>query len=283
MAHRLTTGARAAIRARAHVCVAVLLITLLSATGGVALGVVRGNVVSIKAVPWTVVVWAPFYVGEASHAECTGVIIDPVHILTAGHCVMTGNSANLLPPSSFRIEAGVSNPKHPRVSDAPQFREVSAVRSMPGYIAENKITQRNWITAAGYDLAVLTLSQPLDMSGDDVRAAYLPSAHKRAPSLHTTMVLAGFGNAKQKGLYADGTLSEVPTLLGSRGCSSRVLCVLGTAGLCWGDMGAGLIEPGPHPTVVGVLAQDPLVCDPEYDRYVSLIAPATRRFIKTAT
>jgi hypothetical protein len=196
---------------------------------------------------------------------------------------MSGNSAKLLPTSVFKIEAGVSNAKHPDASDAPQLREVSAVRSMPGYISENKITERNWIKAAGYDLAVLTLSQPLDVSGDDVRAADLPGAHTRAPGFRTPMVLAGFGTAKQKGLYADGTLSEVPTLLGSRNCSTRVLCVLASAGLCWGDMGAGLIEPGPRPTVVGILAQDPLVCDPEYDRYISLVAPATRRFIKTAT
>lgn len=254
----------------------------MSSTDNAALGLVRGTHVSIKAAPWTVVVRGPFYAGGPVHAECTGVIVDATHVLTAGHCVMSGNTAKLLPAASLRIEAGVSNPTHPLASDAPQFAPVSAVQSMPGYIAENKITQRNWLKAAGFDLAVLTLSQPLDLSGEDARAADIPRPGTRPPALRQRMVLAGYGTKKQRGLYADGTLSEAPTLLASNGCTKRVLCVLATAGACWGDTGAGLVEPGPGATVIGILSQDPLICDPEYDRYVSLLAPAVRRFIEAS-
>lgn len=283
MAHPPVTRVRIFARARSRFGVAaVVIVALMLSSGGVALGLVGGKRVSITAVPWTVVVWGPFYAGEPRHAECAGVIIDATHVLTAGHCVMSGNSATPLPATSFRIEAGVSNPKHPLASDAPQFRAVSAVQSMPGYISENKITQGNWITAAGYDLAVVTLSQALDLSGHDARAADLPKPGTRRPSLRQQMVLAAYGTKKQRGLYSDGTLSEAPTLLASKGCTSRVLCVLATAGACWGDTGAGLVEPGSQPTVIGILTQDPLVCEPEYDRFVSLVSPAVRRFIEAS-
>jgi hypothetical protein len=275
----------------------VLTVGVMSATGGVAQGVVRGKTVSIKAAPWTVVVWGLNYAGEHKYADCTGVIIDPLHVLTAGHCVMSGESAKQLPSSSFSIEAGVSNFRDPLASDAPQFRAVSAVRVMPGYIAENKLTHQNWIKAAGYDLAVLTLSRPLDLDRDDAKAASLPNAHTRGPSSRTTLVLAGIGSeermpplttlaqdtdsANRKDDYENGTLNEIPKLALTH-CSTRVLCVFAREGVCWGDMGAGLVEPGAHPTVIGILSQDPLVCYPEYDRYVSLTAPAVLRFVEAS-
>jgi hypothetical protein len=140
-----------------------------SATGGVALGVVGGKTVSITAAPWTVVVWEPADPGR--YAACTGVIIDPSHILTAGHCVMVGNSAKPMPASDFGIEAGVSGFKHPLKSDHPQLRSVSAVRVMPGYISSSKITDSNYLAVVAHDLAVFALSRPLDLGGDDARAA----------------------------------------------------------------------------------------------------------------
>lgn len=146
----------------------------MSATGGVALGVVGGRTVSITAAPWTVAVL------EYRQQRCTGVIIGRRQILTAGHCVMSGDgdSAKPLPASDFEIEAGVSNFKHPLRSDHPQWRAVRAVRVMPGYIAASKETVANEVDAVGHDLAALTLSQALDLRGDDARAAYPPPARR---------------------------------------------------------------------------------------------------------
>ena len=141
--------------------VALLVIVLMSATAGVASGVVGGKTVSITAAPWTVVVWEAYEPGH-SYAACTGVIIDPRHVLTAGHCVMQGDSARTLPLSAFRIEAGVSSFKHPRPSDNPQFRAVRDVRVMRRYIAFDRLTVANDTRVSGHDLAVVTLSRPLD-------------------------------------------------------------------------------------------------------------------------
>ena len=270
-----TSGARFA-------AVVLLTIVLVCAHGGVALAVVGGNTVPITAAPWTVVVWEPTHAGQPRYAACTGVIIDSRQILTAGHCVMSGNSATPLPAPGFAIEAGVSNFKHPLKSDRPQLRDVSAVRAMPGYIATSKVTSLNAVDAVGHDLAVLTLSRPLDLDGDDARAADLPSTNTPVPSRVARLVLAGFGDEKPTGYYENGTLNEVVKPDVVRSCSTRqALCMFSaTSSACFGDSGSGAVEPGPHPTVIGILSDAP--CGPGGDYYVSLTAPAALRFIRAS-
>jgi hypothetical protein len=260
---------------------AVLLIVVMSVTSGRAFAVVGGKTVSIASAPWTVVVWkrSP-YAGQPRYPACTGVIIDQRHILTAGHCVMERKSAKPMPASGFRIEAGVSNYKHPLASDHLQFRTVSDVRPMPGYVAESKLNGVVNIDAIGHDLAVLTLSRPLDLSGDDAQAASLPNinAHK------TRLVMAGFGYESPKG-GANGTLNEVTKSTMQESCStSRNLCISATANTCWGDSGLGAVEPGSRPTVLGILSEDLSGCLPGgFDYYALLTAPAVLHFIKAAT
>jgi hypothetical protein len=268
-------GRRRTVSRLAGVVVSALV--LVSASAGAALGVVGGMTVSITAAPWTVVV------REYGQQRCTGVIIDSRQILTAGHCVMSGNSAKPLPASGFAIEAGVSNFKHPLKSDRPQLRDVSAVRAMPGYIATSKLTSANAVDAVGHDLAVLTLSRPLDLHGDDARAADLPSANTLIPSRAPRLVLAGFGDEKPTGYYENGTLNEVVKPDVVRSCSTKqALCMFSaTSSACFGDSGSGAVEPGPDPTVIGILSEAP--CDPGGDYNVSLTAPAALRFIKTST
>jgi hypothetical protein len=265
--------------------VLVLVIVFVSGTGGVALAVVGGKTVPITAAPWTVVLWKQSpYAGRPRYAACTGVIINRLHVLTAGHCVMSGTSATPLPASTFGIEAGASNFKHPLKSDHPQFRAVSGVRTMPGYIATSKITDSNYMGGTGQDLAVLTLSRPLDLHGDDARAADLPT-HTPTPSQGTRLVIAGFGNEQPSATSnPTGDLNEVPKATVLKDCStSRGLCVYATRNTCWGDSGLGSVEPGPHPTVVGILSDGQNICAPGQDYFVSLTAPAILRFIKTST
>jgi secreted trypsin-like serine protease len=256
-----------------------LAVATVGATCGVALGVVGGKTVSITAAPWTVVI------REYDQQECTGVIIDPSHILTAGHCVMSGNSAKLMSASVFTIEAGVSDFRHPLKSDHLQFRDVSVVRAMPGYIATSKLTSGNDLDAIGHDLAVLTLSRPLDLDGDDARAAYLPTTNTPMPSRSARLVMAGFGNDNPNvRVYPNGTLNEVTKSKVKRSCStSHVLCIFMTTATCWGDSGSGAIEPRPRPTVVGIFSASPKICAPATESYVALTAPAALRFIKMAT
>ncbi len=169
-----------------------VVVILLGAGASEASGVVGGKAVSITAAPWTVLVQ------EYGYPICTGVIIDSSQILTAGHCVTSdnGESAEPSPASDFTVEAGISNYKQPLKSDHQQSRSVSAVRVMPGYVAASKLTSANYLDTVDHDLAVLTLSEPLDLDGDDARVAYLPSASTPMPGRVSRLVLAGFGNEK---------------------------------------------------------------------------------------
>lgn len=256
-------------------------IVILLGTGArEAFGVVGGKTVSIASAPWNVVVWKQ-YATNARYAACTGVIIAPQYVLTAGHCVMVSDSSVTPQAASvFSIEAGVSNFKHPLKSDHAQWRSVSAVSAMPGYIAGNNRWYYNVDAAVGNDLAVLRLSQPLSLNGTDARAARLPSASTPKP-WHAALVMAGFGDEKPAHVYdATGELREIVKPVAQRAwSSSRILAVNSTTGTCWGDSGAGIVEPGVRVTVLGVLSANEPPCGPGLNFYTPLARPAALRFI----
>lgn len=257
-----------------------LIIAVSFGRGAAAFAVVDGKTVPITAAPWTVEVWEPAGKGEPRYAACTGVIIDARHILTAGHCVMAGNSATALQASAFRIEAGVSNFRHPLKSDHRQSRAVSAVRAMPGYTATG-----NYLDSVTHDLAVLTLSRPLDLHGQDARAAYLPRANAPGPSRESRLVIAGFGYEEPHAgvAYANGTLNEAVNPQAQESCSTGTfLCIFIRGNTCWGDSGLGAVEPGARPIVVGILSEGVANCAPGPDGFVSLSGPAAWRFIEAA-
>ncbi len=259
-----------------------VVVILLGAGASEASGVVGGKAVSITAAPWTVLVQ------EYGYPICTGVIIDSSQILTAGHCVTSdnGESAEPSPASDFTVEAGISNHKQPLKSDHQQSRSVSAVRVMPGYVAASKLTSANYLDTVDHDLAVLTLSEPLDLDGDDARVAYLPSASTPMPGRVSRLVLAGFGNEKPS-TYAKsagdwtGQLNEVVNSSVRRSCgTSHVLCVFEqTSAACWGDSGSGAVEPGSRSIVVGIFSEGESPCRPGENYYAFLASRAALRFV----
>jgi secreted trypsin-like serine protease len=260
--------------------------------GAGALGVVGGRQVSIDAVPWTVLV------RENGYADCTGVIISPVAVLTAGHCLY-GPSA---PASHFTVEAGVSNFNDPSSDDHPQIRRVKATHVMPGYIPAKRRLLANEDDSTAHDLAILILDRPLNLAGPDAHAARLPAPNAPLPPPTSSLMLAGFGFEQASQTEANGNLNALidPTI--DRGCSTRgALCAWSTtSATCFGDSGAGLVEPGTHPILLGIVIDISENCTPGNTRnlapssvypdgyiflggYVYLGSGAARQFIADVT
>jgi hypothetical protein len=147
---------------------------------------------------------------------CTGVIVDATHVLTAGHCVVGGSMAK----------------------------------------PDARVTVFNEDDFVSHDLAEFTLSRPLVLTTPYARAARLPNATAAEPSASTRLVLAGYGqeNINQP---PNGSLNGVYTRLVHRDCTTLgALCVWSTStSTCYGDSGAGLVEPGSPPTVVGLVSE----------------------------
>lgn len=153
---------------------------------------------------------------------------------------------------------------------------------MAGYIAARRITASDYLDVVAHDLAVLTLSRPLDLDGDDARAAYLPTAVTPKPWHVARLVMAGFGY--QNWNARNGTLNEVAESTVRRSCgTSQVLCMYLTTDTCWGDSGLGAVEPGLRPTVVGILSEAQTLCSPGLVYYAFLDSPAALGFIQTST
>jgi len=114
---------------------------------------------------------------------CSGAVLDPLHVLTAAHCVYD-LSGNVAVPSSLTVRAGASNLTTAAAGDAQQERGVSSFRVHPGYASLAFLTPD--------DVAVLALSAPLDLSTPQVRAAALPGGGGFYPE-GADVTLAGFG------------------------------------------------------------------------------------------
>jgi hypothetical protein len=238
--------------------------------GAGALGVVGGQPISIKSAPWSVSVRETFPQGE--YFTCSGSIIDAAHVLTAAHCLFSA-SGLFARPAQISIEAGVSSFTHPRSTDAKQQRTVRSVRVDPGYVWRPQPTS---LSEEARDIAVLTLSQPLDLSGSDARAVALPTADASRP-VEAGFMLAGFGG--ERGQSPSGALEQMHAKVfpAMANCSSgRVLCGLSrTSSPCPGDSGAGLVASGALPTLVGLFIVS--TCTPNSWSYYVYISPSVVR------
>ena len=133
---------------------AALAVVVSAGAASPAVRVVGGTAIQIQSAPWAVFV--AYYPGGDTQTQCTGSVLDASTILTAAHCLY-GPTGTLAQPAQVSVEAGVSNYAAPAATDAEQDRVVSSFRIHPGYVFQE--------TGLPDDLAVLTLSTPLDLSG----------------------------------------------------------------------------------------------------------------------
>jgi hypothetical protein len=140
------------------------------------------------------------------------------------------------------------------------------------------------------DVAVLTLSSPLDLNGPTARAVALPSAAS-PPRLGDSVSLAGFGLKVDSGAI-DGTLNGMTsTLVDQAECLNRgdddsangvLLCAYsGSSSPCNGDSGGALVLPGSTPVLVGVMSRGPSPCAVNsLAWYGNMTAPELLQFVQ---
>ncbi len=239
--------------------------------------VVGGIAADVRSAPWTVVV---VHGTLDSAAYCSGSIIDSLHVLTAGHCVFD-SGGTLASTHTFLVRAGVTNAVTATSTDQRQDRGVAAIRVHPGYNDDPRIEAD--------DVAVLTLTTPLDLSGPTAQAIALPTPGLRL-KVGQAVSLTGFGiTSANAGDDAPITLNRMSsTLIDDTSClrapddlaNAVLVCAFsGTNSPCHGDSGSALVLTTPTPVVVGVTGAG--TCDANTAaEFADLTSPEILQFVQ---
>src|SRR4051812_9216777 len=115
---------------------------------------------------------------------CGGTIRDPLHVITAAHCVDESVTDE---PGELDVAAAFTNQAKPQATL--QRRHVATISSHPDF---------NTPIGLDNDAAILTLDQPLDLSDPAVAAALPPAA---AGATGATALISGWGDTDPAGPF----------------------------------------------------------------------------------
>jgi hypothetical protein len=248
--------------------------------------IVGGQESSISQFPWQVFVLVVAEEGATTtEASCGGSILDATHILTAAHCVDHEGTTTRYPAEDVGVLAGASDVSEftlsLRAPHGSQLRTVSSVRTHPYHTLLPQIKD---------DVAVLTLSEPLELSPEKNAASIPLVSSGVTPPPGTNLTVSGYGKQNgAEGAEPNGKLfSTTLTAVGSDACresvgvnSAVLLCASGSSSAtCLGDSGGPLTEGSPA-VEVGVVDFGPENCPTgQVDGFTNLAAPEVREFIE---
>jgi hypothetical protein len=197
--------------------------------------------ISAAEAPWAVLVEASL---KSTLGVCSGAIIDASHILTAAHCTVS-DTFGPWPVSSYTVTAGIVDATGSGDQSHMQSRGVEALRTAPGWISGQ----------LGDDVAELTLSEPLDLSGAFVSRVQVAASGAELP-VGSPATLYGWGTSGSPEQLEWHERALVTTLNPSYYCASglpSLTCVDSNFGeACGGDSGGGYVTPTSPPILVAV-------------------------------
>ena len=206
--------------------------------------VIGGSPSTIDQSPWQVLVIM------RNSMQCSGTLVSPNSIITAAHC-LNGYAA-----SDVRVWGGIS-----RTSDRSQSMElpVASITPHPDFRLD---TFDN-------DIGLITLSRPVDLTGD-LRLLALPFGQdpRAWPVSGAAAVISGWGVTNPAGTNTTDQLmrADVQVLAGPNDPCGQYgpdvdpvqdVCAgspTGAIDACQGDSGGPLVVSGPVPTLAGVVS-----------------------------
>ena len=154
---------------------------------------------------------------SAGEVRCTGFVVAPDLVVTAGHCVFGARQGRFLPASAVHVQVAY------RMGAMAEHRTVVAYRTIEGF------DPRNGPAAAGADVAVLHLGKRLSAAPVPVGSAATGA-----------VALGGYARQRPEVLQADGDCRIRGT---TRDRAGRTLLVHDCAGGP-GTSGAPLLQRG---------------------------------------
>ena len=233
--------------------------------------VIGGRAASIAEFPWLAYIAIKSADGPVA---CTGALVAPRVVLTAGHCVRTPERQNTYPPSLFRVLTGVSNL---RKVTAANVSRISRVISYPSFE-----TARQQV-----DAGLLVLSRPV--AAPSLRLA--GAADSGLLRAGTPISIAGWGQTTAENEVGPAILQSARLVLQSPGycrqatrrfesfySTAAQLCALDApkraASGCFGDSGGPAVATAADgtPVEVGIVVSGAPKCSPKQPNIYTRLA-----------